>query len=51
MELVSNGVSTKIVCEDKIGDSWYKSEINYQTEEKDLTLKILSEAAKLSSSS
>ena len=51
MELVSNGVSTKIVCEDKIGDNWYKSETNYQIEEKDLTLKILTEAAKLSSSS
>jgi len=51
VELVSNGVNTKIVCEDKIGESWYRSETSYQVEEKDLTLKILTEAARLSSSS
>jgi len=51
VELVSNGVNVKIICEDKIDEIWYKSENNYLKEEKELTLKILTEAARLSSNS
>jgi len=51
VELVSNGINVKIICEDKIDEIWYKSENNYLKEEKELTLKILTEAARLSSNS
>lgn len=49
MELISNGVKTNIVCEEKIEQTWYRSDDNYQNEEKNLTLKILTEAARISS--
>jgi len=51
VELVSNGVDVKILCEDKIDEIWYQSENSYLKEEKELTLKILTEAARLSSNS
>ena len=47
-ELVSNGVTTKIICEKKENDEWFQSNENFQKEEKDLTIKILTEASKLS---
>lgn len=51
VELVSDGVDVKILCEDKIDEIWYQSENSYLKEEKELTLKILTEAARLSSNS
>jgi len=50
-ELVSDGVDVRILCEDKINEIWYQSENSYLKEEKELTLKILTEAARLSSNS
>jgi len=51
VELVSDGVDVRILCEDKINEIWYQSENSYLKEEKELTLKILTEAARLSSNS
>ena len=47
-ELVSNGVNVKLLCEEKEGGTWYQDEISYKNEEKNLTLKILDIANKLS---
>lgn len=49
VELVSNGVSNKIICEIKMGDDWYLSNESFVDAEKNLTLKILKEAFILSS--
>ena len=49
-ELVSNGVSVRIVCEELINQVWYQSDKNFQEEEKQLVLKILQEASILSNS-
>jgi hypothetical protein len=49
VELVSNGVSNKIICEVKKGDNWYLSNESFNDEEKNLTLTILKEATNLSS--
>lgn len=51
-ELVSNGINVKFVCEEKINGEWYTSEEKFIDQEKQLTLKILNEAAsQLNSSS
>lgn len=51
-ELVSNGINVKFVCEEKINGEWYTSEDKFIDQEKQLTLKILNEAAsQLNSSS
>ena len=49
-ELVSNGVEVTILCENKIDGEWYSSNEEFVEEEKQLTLKILQEAASISSS-
>ena len=50
-ELVSNGVSTKFVCQDKNESSdWVTSQEDLSEEEKKITLKILSIASSLTSS-
>ena len=48
MEIVSNGVSTNFICEEKINDQWSMIKNNFGEEEKQLTLKILNTAAELS---
>ena len=48
IELVSNGVATNFICEEKIDNQWTFIEKNYYDEEKQLTLKILSTASILS---
>ena len=47
-ELVSSGAKVKLLCEEKEGGTWYQDEISYENEEKNLTLKILDIANKLS---
>ena len=47
-ELISTGVRTKIVCQNKT-DEWYSSDENFINEEKQITLKILELANELSS--
>ena len=47
-ELISTGVSTNFICEEKFNDQWTVSNDNYIEEEKQLTLKILSTATVLS---
>ena len=49
-ELVSNGVKVTILCENKIDGEWYSSNEDFVEEEKQLTIKILQEAASVSSS-
>ena len=48
VELLSNGVNVKIICENKSNDDWFFSNENFVNQEKKLTLKILEEATKLS---
>ena len=50
-DLVSNGVSVKIICEELIEGVWYSSNQNLHEEEKQLTLKILNQANILSNNS
>ena len=45
-ELISTGVNTKLICENKIESDWLNDQFNYKNEEKNLTLKILVEAQK-----
>ena len=47
-ELISNGVSNKIICETKKNDEWLSSKQEFLDAEKNLTLKILSTARDLS---
>ena len=47
-DLVSNGVTTKFICEEKIDNQWVANNDSYSTEEKQFTLKILSAAADIS---
>lgn len=47
-ELVSNGVSNKIICETKKNGEWLNSNQKFLDAEKNLTLKILSSARDLS---
>lgn len=49
-ELVSNGVKVTLLCENKIDEEWYSSNEDFVEEEKQLTIKILQEAASISSS-
>lgn len=49
-ELVSTGVSTKFICEIKDNTNWILDNKSYLSEEKQLTLKILETASKLSDS-
>lgn len=49
IELVSNGVNIRLICEQKINNEWYLSEKKLLNEERQLTLKILQEAQILSS--
>jgi len=51
IELVSNGVNVKIICEELVNGTWYVSNQNLQEEEKQLTLKILKQANILSNNS
>ena len=48
VELVSNGVNVKILCEEKDESVWYNDDKLYLDEEKLLTLKILETANQLS---
>lgn len=48
LELLSNGVNVKIICEEKDGDQWYAENKSFIDEEKSLTLKILEIADQLS---
>ena len=50
IELVSTGVETNIICENKISEEWYLSEEKFLDEKKRITLKILEKAQELSSS-
>ena len=50
-ELVSNGVSTSLICEIYQNDTWVSDSKSYVEEEKQLTLKILSVASKLANAS
>ena len=45
-ELVSTGVQSKLVCENMINNTWIRDQNNFFNEEKNFTLKILSEAQK-----
>ena len=49
-ELISTGVATKFICETKNNENWILDNKNYLSEEKQLTLKILDKASKLSDS-
>ena len=49
-EIVSNGVVTNFICENKINDQWVSKKEKYTEEEKRLTLKILKTAVEVSES-
>ena len=49
-EIVSNGVDTVFICQIKSSENWVNDGINYKEEEKQLILKILSDASKTSNS-
>ena len=49
-ELVSNGVNSKFICEEKNNGEWLQTQEQYIEEEKQMTLKILSTASKISNS-
>lgn len=49
-EIVSTGVITNFICENKISDQWVSKKEKYTEEEKRLTLKILKTAVELSES-
>lgn len=46
-ELISNGVKVRLLCEKKENDTWYQDDIDYTSDEKNLTLKILEIANQL----
>ena len=50
-ELVSNGITNKIICESKSAGEWFVKNKDYREAEKELTLKILTKAGALSSQS
>jgi len=50
-ELISTGVNVNVICEKLINDGWYLINQEYKDQEKQLTLKILSEASTLYQSS
>ena len=47
-DLMSNGVTVKLICEQKELDVWYQDGVTYSQEEKNLVLKVLEIADKLS---
>jgi uncharacterized lipoprotein len=51
MELISTGVSVKIICEELVGNTWYSADQSFEEEEKQLTLQILKQANTLSTNS
>ena len=50
-EIISNGVNTEIICENKKADNWYTDQNNYLEEAKQITLSILKKANELKLSS
>ena len=48
IEIISTGVSSKLTCQSKEGDSWYNDQKDYFDQEKKLTLTILSKAKEFS---
>ena len=50
-ELITTGISSSFVCEKKIGDIWISDNIEYLSEEKQITLKVLEIAGKLATTS
>ena len=48
VEIISTGVSTKLSCQTKEGESWYNDQTKYFDQEKKLTLTILSKAKEFS---
>lgn len=47
-ELVSNGIESNFLCQKQVDEIWVADGIDYTNEEKQLTLKILNEASKIS---
>lgn len=47
-ELISTGVSTNFICENKENNNWVSDDQKYFSEEKQITLKILEIASKIS---
>lgn len=45
-ELVTTGVNTTIICQNKSGENWVNNNSKYNEEAKQITLRILNEAAK-----
>lgn len=48
LELISTGVNTNLICQNKKNDTWINSNEEFIEEEKQLTIKILQEAIRLS---
>ena len=48
MELISNGIDVKLICEEKINNVWVLDKKDYSAEEKKLILSTLSRAKELS---
>ena len=48
MELISNGIDVKLICEEKINNVWVLDQKDYSAEEKKLILSTLSRAKELS---
>ena len=48
IELISNGIDVKLICEEKINDVWVLDQKDYSSEEKKLILSTLSKAKELS---
>ena len=46
-ELITTGVSSNFLCENKVNKTWSSDNIDYIEEEKQITLKILEVAGKL----
>lgn len=46
LELISTGVETSIVCQNKINSSWVNTQDNYDVEEKQISLAVLASANK-----
>ena len=48
-ELLSTGVTTKVLCQNRIQENWVSDGKEYKEESKQLTLSILTKASELSS--
>ena len=46
-ELITTGISSNFLCENKLNETWSSDNIDYIEEEKQITLKILEVAGKL----